>query len=203
GDQGAGGGAARDAARPCPGVPRARGDTRRDHGRRRGTEGRRGDAPGPERRRGGRARRPHPSGPRGGLRRQGAVARDRAADRAPGARGLRAGAFAARRRAGAQETVTEPNAIVRVERLSKIFKTYRRREGLAAALRSLVRRTATETAAVADVTFSIRPGEMVGYIGANGAGKSTTIKMLTGILTPTSGEVVCNGFVPHRDRTRY
>ena len=44
---------------------------------------------------------------------------------------------------------------------------------------------------------------MVGYIGANGAGKSTTIKMLTGILTPTSGTIACNGFVPHRDRTRY
>ena len=100
-------------------------------------------------------------------------------------------------------TEPHPREIVRVERLTKIFKTYRRREGLAAALRSLVRRTATETAAVADVTFSIRPGEMVGYIGANGAGKSTTIKMLTGILTPTSGEIVCNGFVPHRDRTRY
>jgi len=97
--------------------------------------------------------------------------------------------------------VTEP--IVRVERLTKVFKTYRRKEGLAAALRSLVRRTATEIAAVADVTFSIAAGEMVGYIGANGAGKSTTIKMLTGILTPTSGEVVCNGFVPHVDRTRY
>jgi ABC-2 type transport system ATP-binding protein len=74
---------------------------------------------------------------------------------------------------------------------------------LAAALKSLVRRTRTETAAVSDVTFSISPGEMVGYIGANGAGKSTTIKMLTGILTPTSGEVLCNGFTPWRERTRY
>jgi len=97
--------------------------------------------------------------------------------------------------------MTEP--VVRVDRLTKIFRTYRRDEGLGAALKSLVRRTATETAAVADVTFAIAPGEMVGYIGANGAGKSTTIKMLTGILTPTSGEVVCNGFVPFRDRTRY
>ena len=61
----------------------------------------------------------------------------------------------------------------------------------------------TETIAVSDVTFSIEPGEMVGYIGANGAGKSTTIKMLTGILTPTSGEISCNGFVPARERTRY
>jgi ABC-2 type transport system ATP-binding protein len=43
----------------------------------------------------------------------------------------------------------------------------------------------------------------VGYIGANGAGKSTTIKMLTGILVPTGGRIVANGFVPHRDRRRY
>jgi ABC-2 type transport system ATP-binding protein len=97
--------------------------------------------------------------------------------------------------------LSEP--VVRVAGLTKVFRGYRREEGLGAALRSLVRRTVTETVAVADVTFSIRPGEMVGYIGANGAGKSTTIKMLTGILTPSSGEVFCNGFVPWRERTRY
>jgi ABC-2 type transport system ATP-binding protein len=93
--------------------------------------------------------------------------------------------------------------IVRVEGLTKVFRSYRREEGLKAALKSLVRRKASEVSAVSDVTFSIGRGEMVGYIGANGAGKSTTIKMLTGILTPTSGDVVCNGFVPWRDRTRY
>jgi ABC-2 type transport system ATP-binding protein len=97
--------------------------------------------------------------------------------------------------------VSEPS--VRVAHLTKVFRTFRREEGLAGALKSLVRRRSVETLAVSDVTFSIQPGEMVGYIGANGAGKSTTIKMLTGILTPTSGEVLCNGFVPWRDRTRY
>ena len=44
---------------------------------------------------------------------------------------------------------------------------------------------------------------MVGYIGANGAGKSTTIKILTGILSPSGGRVVSNGFVPYRDRRHY
>jgi ABC-2 type transport system ATP-binding protein len=92
---------------------------------------------------------------------------------------------------------------VRVAGLTKVFRTFRREEGLAAALKSLVRRVPTEIVAVSDVTFSIDPGEMVGYIGANGAGKSTTIKMLTGILTPTAGDIVCNGFVPYRDRTQY
>ncbi|MDQ5858852.1 MAG: ATP-binding cassette domain-containing protein [Acidobacteriota bacterium] len=97
--------------------------------------------------------------------------------------------------------MTEP--AVRVAGLTKVFKTYRREEGLRAALKSLVRRVPTEIVAVSDVTFAVEPGEMVGYIGANGAGKSTTIKMLTGILTPTGGEIFCNGFVPYRDRTRY
>ena len=92
---------------------------------------------------------------------------------------------------------------VSVSRLTKVFKSFRREEGLAAALKSLVRRVQTETVAVSEVTFAVAPGEMVGYIGANGAGKSTTIKMLTGILTPTSGEILCNGFVPYRERTHY
>ena len=92
---------------------------------------------------------------------------------------------------------------VAVSGLTKVFRTFRREEGLAAALKSLVRRVPTETVAVSGVTFSIEAGEMVGYIGANGAGKSTTIKMLTGILVPSSGDILCNGFVPYRERTRY
>ena len=39
------------------------------------------------------------------------------------------------------------------------------------------------------IDFEINDGEIVGYIGANGAGKSTTIKMMTGILTPSTGTV--------------
>src|SRR5687767_14394554 len=54
--------------------------------------------------------------------------------------------------------------------------------------------------AVDGVSFDIARGEIVGYIGANGAGKSTTIKMLTGILAPTSGEITVNGLVPGRQR---
>lgn len=56
--------------------------------------------------------------------------------------------------------------------------------------------------AVDEVTTSVQPGEAVGYIGANGAGKSTTIKMLTGILVPTRGEVTTCGLRPVPDRRR-
>src|SRR5262249_36366657 len=98
------------------------------------------------------------------------------------------------------ERMTEPGG--RGRSLTKIFRGDRREAGLGGGLKSLVRRISTEVAAASDVTFEIEPGEMVGYIGANGAGKSTTIKMLTGILTPSSGEILCNGFVPARGRTR-
>lgn len=52
------------------------------------------------------------------------------------------------------------------------------------------------------VSFTIRAGESVGYIGLNGAGKSTTIKILCGVLVPTSGIVTVLGVEPYRHRTR-
>src|SRR5260221_14365529 len=47
--------------------------------------------------------------------------------------------------------------------------------------------------AVEDVSFSIRPGEVLGYLGPNGAGKSTTVKVLVGLIEPTSGEILFRG----------
>jgi ABC-2 type transport system ATP-binding protein len=93
--------------------------------------------------------------------------------------------------------------IVVVKDLSKDFRSFRRREGVWGALQNLFVREYVTIHAVDRISFSIEPGEMVGYIGANGAGKSTTIKMLTGILVPTNGRVEANGFVPYRDRSRY
>jgi len=93
--------------------------------------------------------------------------------------------------------------IIEVRELSKQFRTFRRREGVLGALQNLFVREYVTVNAVDRVNFTIEPGEMVGYIGANGAGKSTTIKVLTGILVPSSGHVVSNGFVPYRDRRRY
>ncbi len=93
--------------------------------------------------------------------------------------------------------------MIEVRDLCKEFRTFRRREGVWGALQNLFVREHITVHAVERVSFSIEPGEMVGYIGANGAGKSTTIKILTGILVPTSGHVLANGFVPYRDRRRY
>ncbi len=90
-----------------------------------------------------------------------------------------------------------------VRELRKEFKVQQNREGLKGAFRDLLRREYKKVAAVKDITFQIPKGEICGYIGENGAGKSTTIKMLTGILVPTSGHVSVNGFIPHKERERY
>src|SRR5581483_12364304 len=55
------------------------------------------------------------------------------------------------------------------------------------------------TVAVKDVSFTIRPGEILGYLGPNGAGKSTTVKMLTGLLDPSGGRVLFHGEDIRRD----
>ena len=87
--------------------------------------------------------------------------------------------------------------------LVKEFRTFQRREGLSGSVRDLFSRNYTRLKAVDSVTFTLTPGEMVGYIGPNGAGKSTSVKMLTGILVPTSGSVAANGFTPYRERMAY
>ena len=57
--------------------------------------------------------------------------------------------------------------------------------------------------AVKDLSFVVKEGELFAFLGVNGAGKSTTIKIMCGILVPTSGECFVNGFVPWKDRKKY
>jgi ABC-2 type transport system ATP-binding protein len=75
-----------------------------------------------------------------------------------------------------------------------------RREFVVRTSTGRVRREKKVVTAVDGVTLGVRAGECVGYIGANGAGKSTTIKMLTGVLVPTAGEVRVCGLEPVRRR---
>ena len=67
-------------------------------------------------------------------------------------------------------------------------------------VKTLLSRKYEEVRAVDGISFTIPDGEIVGYIGANGAGKSTTIKMMCGILTPTSGSIRIDGVEPYRKR---
>lgn len=90
--------------------------------------------------------------------------------------------------------------IIKVKNLVKTYKTIQKENGLFGYFKNLVKPKYKEFDAVKGINFSIEEGELVGYIGENGAGKSTTIKMLTGLLTPTSGEIIVNKLKPYKSR---
>ena len=91
-------------------------------------------------------------------------------------------------------------AIIKVKDLVKKYKIIEKEDGLIGYFKNLIKPKYKEFTAVNHINFEIQEGELVGYIGENGAGKSTTIKMLTGLLTPTSGEVVVDNLVPNKNR---
>lgn len=90
--------------------------------------------------------------------------------------------------------------LIVVHDLTKAFRVAERQPGLAGAVRGLVQRRMRVVKALDGVSFSIAPGELVGYIGPNGAGKSTTVKVLAGILVPDGGVCQVMGRVPWRER---
>jgi ABC-2 type transport system ATP-binding protein len=90
--------------------------------------------------------------------------------------------------------------MIEVNDLSKVFRKPIRGNGLAGMVKTLFSRQYEEVRAVDGISFTVPDGEIVGYIGANGAGKSTTIKMMCGILTPSSGSVRIDGAEPYRKR---
>lgn len=89
--------------------------------------------------------------------------------------------------------VPEIKPVISVKNLAKTFLIKKRL--------NFFKSETTEKLAVQDISFEIFPGEIVGFIGKNGAGKSTTIKMMTGILTPTSGTCEVGGLIPYQART--
>lgn len=90
--------------------------------------------------------------------------------------------------------------MIEVNQLVKEFKIPVQKKGRFAAVRSLFSGDYSVKRAVDRLSFSVAEGEIVGFIGKNGAGKSTTIKMLAGILQPTSGDISVNGIRPFAQR---
>ncbi|MFB3165115.1 ATP-binding cassette domain-containing protein [Neobacillus sp. 179-J 1A1 HS] len=93
--------------------------------------------------------------------------------------------------------------MIKVEGITKSFKVAKRSTGLLQATKALFYREHTIVEALKDITFTIEPGEIVGYIGPNGAGKSTTIKIMSGILVPDGGKCGIMGFTPWKNRVEY
>ena len=94
-------------------------------------------------------------------------------------------------------------SFINVKHIKKTFKVAKKQSGIKATLKNFIKRDYKYIEAIKDISFDIEEGSIVGYIGQNGAGKSTTIKILSGILIPDSGEVTVNGLNPWKDRKKY
>ncbi len=95
------------------------------------------------------------------------------------------------------------DAPIVVAGLSKTYQVPEREGGFGAAVRSFVRRRYRDVHAVQEVSFTIGPGEVVGFLGPNGAGKTTTLKMLAGLLHPTGGSARVLGYTPWERNNDY
>ena len=94
-------------------------------------------------------------------------------------------------------------SMIKVENLKKEFQKTIKDPGLKGSVKSLFHKKTEIVKAVDGISFDVDEGEILGFIGPNGAGKSTAIKMLTGILTPTSGTLEINGQIPYKNRKNY
>lgn len=87
-----------------------------------------------------------------------------------------------------------PNTAIKVSHLTKVYKLYDKPvDRLKESLHPLKKKYHKDFYALNDMSFEIKKGETVGIIGKNGAGKSTLLKIITGVLTPSSGHVHVNG----------
>lgn len=93
--------------------------------------------------------------------------------------------------------------MIQVDGLSKTFYVHTKPPGLKGSIRSLFRREKLPRHAVRQATFRVAEGEIVGLVGANGAGKTTLVKMLAGIIHPTSGEARVLGYRPWERDNRF
>jgi ABC-2 type transport system ATP-binding protein len=95
------------------------------------------------------------------------------------------------------------NPTIHVQNLTKVYRTYQKEAGFFGALKGLVNRKYKETAAAKNVSLSVAEGELVGFLGPNGAEKTTVLKMLSGLLYPTSGEARVLGYVPWKRENEF
>lgn len=94
--------------------------------------------------------------------------------------------------------------IIELKNVRKTYKVhYRENDGLWAATKSLVKRNYKTVVALENMNFSVNKGDIHALLGSNGSGKSTTIKIMSGIIYPTEGSVKIMGYVPWVDRIQY
>jgi len=93
--------------------------------------------------------------------------------------------------------------IIEVESLSKSFNISSKDPGLRGTLKHFFKRETKRVKVIKNITFQIKEGEIIGFLGANGAGKTTILKMLCGLIVPSEGSISVSGYLPYRRREEF
>jgi ABC-2 type transport system ATP-binding protein len=93
--------------------------------------------------------------------------------------------------------------VIEAVNLGKSFKIHKKEPGFWGSVRSLFHRKWEIKHALKEVSFSIKEGELVGLVGANGAGKTTIVKLLAGIIYPSTGTATVLGFTPWERKNEF
>lgn len=99
-----------------------------------------------------------------------------------------------------QPMVPQDTPALVIDNINKIYWQWQRSGKVGDIVKNLFHPEKKEIRALDHLSLCVRPGEFVAYAGSNGAGKSTTIKILSGILQPTDGTVTVLGMNPAKDR---
>jgi len=93
--------------------------------------------------------------------------------------------------------------IIDVRNLSKSFDISSKEPGLKGTIKHFFRRQTKSLKVIKDISFEIKEGEIVGFLGANGAGKTTILKMLCGLIYPSEGSILVSGYLPFRRKENF
>ncbi len=93
--------------------------------------------------------------------------------------------------------------VIETNELTRIYKTYQKPEGFVNSVKGFFNRQHSERIALDKTTLKIESGQIIGLVGANGAGKTTLLKMLSGLVTPTSGDANVLGFKPWERKSEF
>ena len=93
--------------------------------------------------------------------------------------------------------------IIYVKNLSKSFNVSSKEPGLKGTIKHFLKRETKSLKVIKNISFEIKEGEIVGFLGANGAGKTTILKMLCGLIYPSEGSISVSGYLPYRRKENF